>query len=222
MRASNGSVISLVSADLSAVLAVRYQYGLSFTPSSNTPQTTLDFIESRAAQMSGVAQPDLGGILEVSGSPATLTAAANALLALDDTEFVEFVQIEPEPPCVDLGEPTAQLFDNAYIYAYHAANPGMNMLCAWTYGGRGSDVQVTDCEYGFRPTPVESDPIHEDLCDIETADSATCLHVGGNLDSVVHGLATRCECAPMGGTLGTKSTCTNLACPIGNAPQEEP
>lgn len=190
VRASNGTVISLVSADLSAVLAVKDQYGLTFAPSTDTPQTTLDFIESRAAQMSGIAQPDLGGILDVSGPAETLTAAANALLALGNTEFVEFTEIDPDPPCIDLGSPTPQLFDTPYYYAYHAADPGMNMLCAWEYGGRGSDVQVTDCEYGFRLTTVESDPIHEDLCDIETADNATCLHVGGNALYIAHGLAT--------------------------------
>ena len=55
VRATGGSVTSVVNADLSAVLAVRTQYGLTFAPLSSHSQADFDFLEGRAAQMSGVA-----------------------------------------------------------------------------------------------------------------------------------------------------------------------
>ncbi len=174
VRAVGGSVASEVSADLSAVLAVKNQYALTFFPSTNLTQAELDFLETRGGQISGDAQPDLAGIVLVSGPAETIQAAADALLALSETEFVEFAELDPPPPsCADIPPFTYNMF---YGFTYHHQDPGVNMTCAWLYGGRGEGVQVTDCEYSFRRLSNPSAPIHEDLCDVLTHQSSACLH----------------------------------------------
>jgi len=193
VRASNGSVISEVSADLSAVLAVRTQYGLVFTPLINLPQATLDSIEQEAAQRSGIVQADFGGMLEVSGAPENLQAAATALLALAETEWVEFVILDPALPCYDIApvSPNYFLLEDLTVYGqnYHGGNGGVDVLCAWSYCGKGQGVQVTDVEYGFRPYTNPAQPAHEDLCNILTSQSQTDLNANGDLDAVKHGQA---------------------------------
>jgi len=83
VRADQGWITSSVGGSLSPVLAVQLQYGLKFKPLIRLPQETLDSLERRAAQRSGVAQPDLGGMMEAIGESATIEAAARDLQALD-------------------------------------------------------------------------------------------------------------------------------------------
>lgn len=193
VRPVGGSVTSAVNADLSAVLAVRAQYGLTFAPSSDLPQADLDFLETRAAQMSGVGQPDLAGMMQVLGPAATIEAAARDLLALWETEWVEFEMLDPDPPCMDLYPSTPPYFAPGNVwdsYHYEHPDPGLNMTCAWTYGGRGQDAQISDCEYGFMRVPNAPPPstVHEDLCNVNSPYPASCLH-GGHQDRANHGLA---------------------------------
>ncbi len=84
VRAVSGSLTSLVGADLSNVEVIQGQFGLTFEQLIEVPQETLDLIETQAAQRSGVAQPDLGGMMVIDGPPETLEQAARALLALDE------------------------------------------------------------------------------------------------------------------------------------------
>ena len=82
----DGTLISLTGGDLSNVDVVRTQYGLTFEQLIKLPQATLDRVQIRAGQRSRIAQPDLGGMMLVRGPEATIEAAAQALLALAETE----------------------------------------------------------------------------------------------------------------------------------------
>ncbi len=163
----------LVGADLSNVNAVTVQFTLTFQALIQLPDATVDFVENRAAQRSGRAQPDLRAMMAVYGALETLADAASALLALDETEWLEFTMEDPEPPCDDIEPPTCDFFSEQ---DYHGADPGMNMSYAWTQGGRGQGIQIADVERGY----IRG---HEDLCNINEP-------VGQVFDSSVnHGTA---------------------------------
>jgi subtilisin family serine protease len=101
VRALGGTLVSLVSADLGNVLAIQTQFAITFEPLIQLPQSMLDFIESQAALRSGIAQPDLGGMMVVRGPAGIIEAAAQALLPLEELEWVDFAAIPPEPPFWD-------------------------------------------------------------------------------------------------------------------------
>ncbi len=157
VRAAGARLVSLTGTDLSAVEALAGQHGASFAQLIRLPQTTLDLLEQRAAQHSGVAQPDLAGMLVVRAPDESIEALANALNALDVIEWVDFQDLFPPPPCDDLPPATPLYFGQQ---GYHGPDPGLNMSAAWNLGStRGRGVKVADCEYG-----VVFD--HEDLCRI--------------------------------------------------------
>jgi len=159
VRAENGNVAATAGGNLAAVQQVQQQYGLSFQQSIQLPQQTLDFIETRAAQMSGIAQPDFAGSMIVTGLAATLEQAANALLGLAEVEWVEFVMHEPPLPqvCSDIIPQLTPDFFGDGLQNYHGLNPGLNMTCAWACAGRGQNVRIADCEWAY----IQQ---HEDRC----------------------------------------------------------
>ena len=166
VRAANGDVTSSVGSDLGNVLAVRTQFGLTFSPLIDLPQTTLDYIEARAEQRTGLAQPDLAGMMVVRGADATIEAAGQALLVLDEIEWACFSAIPVEPPCEDvIPDITPDYFasrdsacgDPPDICDYHGPDPGLDMTCAWEYGARGQGIQIADAEFAYIRD-------HEDLC----------------------------------------------------------
>jgi len=161
VRAENGNVTSRAGANLATVQGLQQRFQLSFAPSVNLPQETLDFVQARAAQMSGIAQPDIAGGMIVSGPAATIQDAANALLALDELEWVEFLMpnSEPQQACSDIPPTTGNYFEQGY-QSYHGLNPGLNMTCAWRYAGRGQGIRIGDVEYAYRS-------LHEDRCTVQ-------------------------------------------------------
>ncbi len=166
VRADRGELRSHAHGDLGRVRALQGRYGLTFQPLLLLPQETLDFVEQRAAQNSGRSQPDFGGVMVVSGPDETLEEAAKALLDLDETEWVQFVDAQPEPQCSDLSPVTPNYFSQGY-QDYQPADPGLNMSCAWTYGGKGLQLKVAVVDAGFTST-------HEDLCNVWTALTPEC------------------------------------------------
>lgn len=102
VRAVGGDLTSVVSADLGNVRSVQGEFAVIFEPMIQLPQGTLDYIETRAAQRSCVAQPDLAGMMAVYGPEKTIEAAAQALLALDEVEWVYFAALDQDDPCVDI------------------------------------------------------------------------------------------------------------------------
>ena len=179
VRASNGGVGSIVGANVAAIETVRASFGLTFAPSIQLPAATLDALEARAAQQSGAMQPDLAGTMIVTGPVSTLGDAADALLALDEVEWVQFAMRNPELPqagCLDIAPVTPNYFADG-LQTYHGPDPGLNMNCAWTYGGRGQGIRVADCESAYWDQ-------HEDLCGINGPTNSCFL-----ISSADHGTA---------------------------------
>jgi hypothetical protein len=199
VRTADGGLTA--GANLGAVQSVQQTFGLSFERSTRLSQESLDAMETQAAQMSGRAQPDLGGSAIVTGPAATLQDAANALLALEEVEWVEFVARNNLPPqaCSDIAPPTPHYFAQGY-QRYHGANPGLNVNCAWTYGGRGQGVRIADVEYAYRPA-------HEDRCTVN-GPALTCVRNTPENDGVSEGHGT----AVLGilGALDNAYGCTGL------------
>lgn len=168
VRADGGRLVSLSGTDLSAAEALAAQHGATFSQLIRLPQARLDLLEQRAARRSGVAQPDLAGMLVVHAPDASIAALADGLNALPVVEWVCFQDLFPPPPCDDLPPTTPLYFDRQ---TYHGPDPGLNMTAAWELGStRGRGIKVADCEYG-----VVFD--HEDLCDIVPEPNQT-IHPG--------------------------------------------
>ncbi len=160
VRAVNGDAASLVAADLRPVWDVVDRFGLTVEPLLKLPQETLSSIETRAAEKSGNAQPDLAGFVEVIGAESVLEEAANALLALTETEWVEFSALYPVPTCSDASPTTPDYFKPRSGVSYHDFNPGVNARCAWKYGGRGAGIDIGVVDEKFITD-------HEDLCNVQ-------------------------------------------------------
>ncbi|MEE9129430.1 MAG: S8 family serine peptidase [Phycisphaerales bacterium] len=86
----DGTVLSLSNANLNQFGAVIAQHQLQVTPAFRTPQASLLELQTRAAAYSGKAQPDLAGMMYVSGDWNQVQAAAKILNDLDTVEWVEF------------------------------------------------------------------------------------------------------------------------------------
>jgi hypothetical protein len=157
VRAVQGGLLSLSGADLDEATALALRHDASFSQLIDLPVATIQRLERRAARASGVAQPDLAGMLEVHAPGARLQQIADSLNATPLTEFVHFQQLMPDPPCFDIA-PTTN--DYRALQAYHDAAIGVKMSDAWLLGdARGTGIRIADCEYGY----VDA---HEDLCDI--------------------------------------------------------
>jgi hypothetical protein len=156
-RSTAQGLVSLADVDLSAINVIERGHGVRFSQVINLPQAKLDFLEQRAARTSGVAQPDLAGMMIAHAPDDRLQQVANDLNALDLTEFVSFQEMMPPPPCDDIS-PVTPIY-NAF-QGYHGPNPGLNMTAAWSLGNtRGAGIKIADCEYGYNAN-------HEDLCNI--------------------------------------------------------
>jgi subtilisin family serine protease len=193
-RASFGAVSSHAGADMGSVESVGERHDLSYEQLIRLPRATLDSLEQRAAARSGVAQPDLAGMMRVRGPEQRLERAARELLALDEVEWVEFAMRDPEPPCSDIGTTTPDYFS---LQGYHGPDPGLNMTHAWLLGARGQGIQIADCEYGY----IDGT---EDLCDI-TDEPGQTIHpdtIANGWDN--HGTAVLGEMVGLDNAYGVK------------------
>lgn len=181
VRAVNGNLISNVGADITALQQVQQQFALTFEQSIQLPQETLDFVETRAAQTSGIAQPDFASFVVVTGPAQSLEDAANAFLALDEVEWIEFtLPGAPAQACYDIPPTTPDYFAQG-LQNYHGPNPGLNMACAWTFCGRGQGIRFADIEAAYRP-------LHEDRCTVN-GPTLSCVHdVGEDHGTAVLGV----------------------------------
>jgi len=189
----NGSVISLSNGDLSPISNWARESGISFRQLINLPDETLMFLEDRAATNSGIAQPDLAGMMIVDAPHNQLQVIANALNASTLTEWVYFQELMPALPCEDITPVTPQYFPD--MQGYHGADPGLNMEAGWLFGhARGAGIKFADCEYDYNEN-------HEDLCD--TNDEPGQTPAGAWED---HGTAVLGELVSLDGDYG----CTGL------------
>lgn len=150
---------SLNGSDLGEILRLARAHDAHFEQLLQLPPEKIRFLEQRAAAHSGVAQPDLAGMMVVHAPPTELQALATALNASPLTEWVYFQGLRPPPPCADIYPSTPQYFP-AY-QGYWEADPGLAMHAAWGQhrAARGGGIRIADCEYWY----IDA---HEDLCDI--------------------------------------------------------
>jgi hypothetical protein len=87
-----GQVISRTGRDVTSFRDIVEAFDLSVEPAIKLSEQRLADIETRAALRSGKAQPDLAGMVYVSGPRHKMEQAARAINRLDNVEFVE---IEP-------------------------------------------------------------------------------------------------------------------------------
>lgn len=155
----DGDLVSRSGADLSAAMSVAEARGIRFEPLIRLPESKLLDLEARARANSGQAQPDLAGLMVAvtpDARPAPLLAAAEALRALPEIEWVSLECLGTPPP-FDIPPTTA---DYLGYQDYHLDNPGINADYAWAQGITGQGIRISDCEYGWNPT-------HEDFNDID-------------------------------------------------------
>lgn len=141
------------------VQAVLDQHDLFLEPWLGVHPTVLADLEDRAYRNSGKVQPDLAAMHRVIVPQPTrkhLQEVADALLALDQVEFVAG-DAEEVPPPGDIAPETPDLTDRQ---DWLGTDPGIDAVGAWTFGVDGSGVRVSDCEYGWHHA-------HEDLVDAD-------------------------------------------------------
>lgn len=158
VRAAGNSIDSLAGADLHQLRALVAAHGLQFEPLIQSAESVLTRIETRAAERTGRAQPDLAGMFVVRGDAERIQMAAEALLRLDAVEWVQFAMLTPPPPCVDAAPVTPHYFAQGF-QGYHQPNPGVHAGHAWSLGARGQGIKIADCEYGYLSGT-------EDLCGV--------------------------------------------------------
>lgn len=136
--------------------------GIRFEPLLKLPNDAIWFLETRAAAVSGLKQPDLASMLVVRGKEPWLTLAAFELAGSDLVQWVEFERLAPPPPtddgpCDDI-PPTTPNY--THLQGYRGPNPGLNLDSFWQRGNaKGNGIRIADCEYGYNGN-------HEDLCEI--------------------------------------------------------
>lgn len=171
VRARIGADGSLVSEGGVGLAALRAELAaatpgdaaVAFRPLIDMPRADLERMLHEAADRSGRAQPDLGGMMAVVVDDGAMEAIARVLHASDLVEVVYYEASKPVPPvmwqdgCVDIAPMTTEYFSRQ---GYHNSSVGIGMAAAWAHpGGRGQGVSVADCEYWF-------DGDHEDICGV--------------------------------------------------------
>jgi phosphoglycolate phosphatase len=154
-RAGQGR-LEILGASCEAATALFAQERLAVRPLVRIPADRLAALEARAAERSGRAAPDLGGMLEVQTDHegAALLELARRLQALPSVEYAHLAATLPPPP-EDLSPSTPDYTDEQ---GYLGPDPGIGATLAHAEGVRGERVRLSDCEYGW---VLE----HEDLVD---------------------------------------------------------
>jgi hypothetical protein len=174
MRAtSSGLLQSLAKADIIGLQQFASLKEIRFSQLIRLSDEEIEFLESRGAGNSGIAQPDLRGMMTI----AVDGVGTNDLLALGkelqqrpEVEWVYIQNLGVSPP----GDipPTTPSYVN--LQTYRGPDPGMNVDRLWAVGGMGQGIRLSDCEYGWNAS-------HEDLNDINLH-----LEPGQTPDSSVH------------------------------------
>ena len=153
----NGDVVSKSAMDVDETRSLIQQYGLQLETMIKLPAQRIADIEQRAKDYSGIDQPDLLGMMIVNIPANQRHQMVEIGELLQNHPEVEYAYIETigTPPPGDLGSTTP---DYSGMQGYIGSDPGINMDYMYTLGITGTQVQVTDCEYG-----VNVD--HEDLMD---------------------------------------------------------
>jgi hypothetical protein len=174
MRAvPSGGLQSLAKADIIGLQQLAASKQVRFSQLIRLSDDEIEFLQNRGAERSGIAQPDLRGMMTI----VVDGAGTNDLLALgkelQQRPEVEWVYIQHlgVPPPGDI-PPTTPSYVN--LQTYRGPDPGMNVDYLWIRGGLGQGIRLSDCEYGWNAS-------HEDLNDINLH-----LESGQTPDSLVH------------------------------------
>lgn len=173
----DGRLVSPAGVDLEPLLAAMAGSSdgpVGFAPLIDMAPADLERMLAEAAERSGRAQPDLGGMMAVMVGDAAMEAVARVLHASDLVEFVYYESLRVPLPgffgggfdggpdgwpdtCIDIPPVTSDYFARQ---GYHGTATGIGMSEVWdTPGARGQGVRVADCEYWY-------DPEHEDVCNV--------------------------------------------------------
>ena len=182
-RSQRGSIISETATELAGTRRLARSFGMSFSPLIRLPEEALQELERRAASRSGVAQPDLAGLMVVvlhGADPTELEAAGRALQALPEVEFA-YIQTLLQPPPGDIDPPTP---DHVALQSYRGPDPGLDVDYAWSQGWTGQGVRLSDCEFAWRYD-------HEDLMDKDLhPEPGKTIHPWVQQEWFEHGTAT--------------------------------
>lgn len=110
----DGTLMSSAGVDMTAIADLAERLGLTFEPTIKLTEDKLAQLELRAAARSGVAQPDLAGIIYVDGPADALEEAALVLNGMPTVEYVEFEpvwELDPGPPPNDACGGSIEVFD---------------------------------------------------------------------------------------------------------------
>lgn len=174
---------------------------IRFRSTVTVSEEKIEALRERAAKNSGVAQPDLAGVLEIvpanSLTPVAMIALAEKFRRLAEVEFVQLESIDrpPPPPASDIFPPTP-LLSGSQTYRTAA---GINADAVWAkYGVRGDGIRLRDCEYQFNIS-------HEDLADTITLQAGISSMYSGFGDD--HGTATLGEIGAAENAYGMTGIC---------------
>lgn len=153
-----GGLLSRTGVDLTEVETLAAAEGLAFFKIMGASEDRLADLQSRGEARSGVAQPDLAGILGVAVPSADVARLQAVGQSLQDSALVEFAHIQTLglPPPADIAPTTPDLTGNQ---GYFPTDPGLDVDYAWSQGLRGAGIAIRDCEYGWNAA-------HEDLVDV--------------------------------------------------------
>ncbi|MCB9743079.1 MAG: S8 family serine peptidase [Alphaproteobacteria bacterium] len=143
--------------DRGALDALVAKEGLSFTQLLSSSDEDIESLEARARARSGVEPADLRAMMLVSvpgERPEDLERIGRALQALPLVEWA-WIETVGLPPPGDIS-PTTSDYTSRQTYA--GPDPGIDAEFVWSLGLTGTNVQLSDVEYGWIDT-------HEDLVD---------------------------------------------------------
>ena len=159
MRAlPDGDLQSQQKADIAPLRQFAASRSLRFAQLIALPAEEIELLETRAAERSGVAQPDLRGMMAVTIDDVDknkLIAIGTELQKLPEVEWVYIEHLSVPPP----GDIPPTTPDFVYLQIYRGSDPGMNVDYLWLRNGRGQGIKFSDCEYGWNAS-------HEDLNDV--------------------------------------------------------
>ncbi len=105
----SANVLSLTNSRIADANTIIQGFGMTVRPAIDHPPEKLAELEARAEALSGLAQPDLAGMMYIEGPSASLLAASRAMNNLDIVEFVQFERLPvlpggAQPPAKPLGQ----------------------------------------------------------------------------------------------------------------------
>lgn len=141
-------------ADPAAAQSIAQSRGLRFKQYLDLPAQTLRTVQERAEAASGVAQPDLAGIMTLDSDTVDAKSLLSVARELEKLNTVEYVYLQPlnVPLPADIA-PTSAAFMGQQVYP---GALGLDVSYAHLLNAKGQGIKISDVEYAWRGA-------HEDL-----------------------------------------------------------